>query len=309
MANFEDLYFKSSTGVNTIHALICTPEQSPRGIVQIVHGISEHIDRYKNFMEFLAENGFAVIGNDHLGHGKSVAKPEEKGLFCENDGWGHVVSDLVKVNEIAREKFPGVKYIMFGHSMGSFLTRTFIVKHPEKYDMAIISGTGHQGKLLITAGNMLAGMAIKSKGYDSDGAKLNNLCMGSYLKKIKSPKTPFDWLSRDEKMVEKYARDESCGFVCKAGLYADMMKGIRFVTDMANISKVDKDKPVYFMSGSEDPVGDYGKGVRTAYECFRKAGVKDVTMKLYEGGRHEMLNEINSEEVYTDILNWLNERV
>lgn len=230
------------------------------------------------------------------------------GLSVE-DGWNHVVDDLVTLHDITAEQYPGVKYVMFGHSMGSFLVRTYIVDHPDKYDMAIISGTGHQGKLLVGAGNLMAKNIIKKKGYDSDGTKLNDLSMGGYLKKIDDPRTPCDWLSRDAAQVDKYMADELCGFTAKAGLYGDMLKGVKYVTDMANIAKVKPDKPVYFMSGSADPVGDYGKGVKKAYTCFQKAGVKDLSLKLYEGGRHEMLNETNKDQVYQDILTWLYQRV
>ena len=230
------------------------------------------------------------------------------GLSVE-DSWNHVVDDLVTLHDITAEHFPSVKYVMFGHSMGSFLVRTYIVDHPDKYDMAIISGTGHQGKLLVGAGNLMAKNIIKKKGYDSDGTKLNDLSMDGYLKKIDKPRTPCDWLSRDAAQVDKYMADELCGFTAKAGLYGDMLKGVKYVTDMANIAKVKPDKPVYFMSGSADPVGDYGKGVKKAYTCFQKAGVKDLSLKLYEGGRHEMLNEIHKEQVYQDILNWLYQRV
>lgn len=309
MAVFEEFFFYSSTGKNKLHGLKCVPEGPVRAVVQIAHGIAEHIDRYRDFMEFLANSGFLVVGNDHLGHGKSITGEADQGVFCPEDGWGHVVKDLEILHDIVTEQYPGVKHVMFGHSMGSFLVRTYIVDYPDKYDLAILSGTGHQGKLLVGVGNMMAKYTVKKKGYDSDGTKLNELSMGSYLKKIENPRTPCDWLSRDTEQVDRYMADELCGFTAKAGLYGDMLKGVKYVTDMANISRMDPNKPVYFMSGSADPVGDYGKGVRKAYQCFQKAGVKDLSMKLYEGGRHEMLNEINRGEVYQDILNWLNERV
>lgn len=309
MVQFEDFYYDSSTGKNQIHALKCTPEGEVRAVVQIAHGIAEHIDRYRDFMAYLADHGFAVVGDDHLGHGKTITSEKDKGVFCPEDGWNCVVKDLVRLHDIVAAQYPGVKYVMFGHSMGSFLVRTYIVDYPGKYDMAIISGTGHQGKLIVGVGNMMAKRTIKKKGYDSDGTKLNDLSMGGYLKRIESPRTPCDWLSRDTLQVDQYMADELCGFTARAGLYGDMLKGVKYVTDMANISKMDPDKPIYFMSGSEDPVGDYGKGVKKAYECFRKAGVRDVSIRLYDGGRHEMLNETNRDEVYQDILDWLNERV
>ena len=309
MAKFEAFYYTSSTGKNRIYALKCEPEGEVRAVVQIVHGIAEHIDRYRDFMEYLAGNGFVVVGDDHLGHGKTITCEEDKGVFYPEDGWNHVVKDLILLHNIMAAQYPNAKYVMFGHSMGSFLVRTYIADYPDQYDMAILSGTGHQGKLLVSVGNMMAKHTIKKYGYASDGTKLNNLSMGGYLKRIDNPRTTFDWLSRDTAEVDKYMADELCGFTAKAGVYADMMKGVQYVTSMDTISKVDPNKPIYFMSGSEDPVGDYGKGVQKAYGCFRKAGVKDVIIKLYEGDRHEMLNETNRDEVYLDVLTWLNQRV
>ncbi len=309
MAKFEDFEFTSSIGNHPMHGLKCTPDKEVRAIFQIAHGIAEHIDRYRNFMEFLADNGILAVGSDHLGHGKSFLTPEEKGAFYPEDGWNHAVDDLVVLHDIMVKDYPDVPYVFFGHSMGSFMARTYIIDHPDKYDLAIISGTGHQGKGLVAMGLFIGSGQVKSKGYYSDGKMMNNLSMGSYLKKIDNPKTEFDWLSRDEAQVAKYAADELCGFVAKTGLYKDMLTGIKYITDMKNIAKMPKDKPVYFMSGTADPVGDYGKGVKKAAECFKKAGIKDVEVKLYEGGRHEMLNEINKDEVYQDILAWLNKRI
>ena len=309
MSVFKDIYFDSSNGKNKVRALICVPDGEVRGVVQIAHGIAEHIDRYRDFMEYLADNGFVVAGDDHLGHGKTMTGEEDKGQFSDKDGWNCVVKDLVSLHDLMVTEYPGINYIVFGHSMGSFLMRTYIADYPSKYDMAIISGTGHQGKLLVTAGNIIAQNTIKKKGYDSDGTSLNNLSMGGYQKKIKNPRTDCDWLSRDEAQVDKYVADETCGFTAKAGLYADMLKGVKYVTDMNNIRKIRKDKPVLFISGDMDPVGEYGKGVKKAYGCFKKAGIADVTMKLYPEGRHEMLNELNKDEVYKDILDWISERL
>ena len=309
MPKFEDFYFPSSTGCNQIHARKCLPEGQPRAVVQIAHGIAEHIDRYDDFAAFLASNGFVVVGNDHLGHGKSIASPAEQGFFAEQDGWTHVVDDMEILHDKLRAEYPDLPYIFFGHSMGSFLTRTYLIRHPRKYDAAIISGTGHQGAPLVLAGNAAAGLMVKLKGPRADGQALNDMAFGSYCKKIPEPRTPFDWLSRDPASVDKYIADPLCGFVAKVSLYRDMMQGVKFITNQKNIDRMGKEQPIYFMSGEDDPVGDYGAGVEKAYKAFLHAGVKDVTIRLYPGGRHEMLNEINKEDVYKDILNWLNSKM
>mgnify|MGYP002768136885 FL=1 len=309
MPSFQDFYFQSSTGRTSIHALKCVPDGKPRAVVQIAHGIAEHIDRYRPFMEFLADNGFVAAGNDHLGHGKSIRVPEEQGFFAEKDGWWRVVDDMDKLHGIMSKEYPELPYVLFGHSMGSFLTRTYLIKHPDRYDAVILSGTGHQSPALVLGGNAAASVMAKLNGAMGDGAKLDSLAFGTYLSKIENPRTKFDWLSRDTEQVDKYIADPLCGFVGKIGLYRDMMQGIKFITSEKNIAQMNKEKPVYFMSGDSDPVGDYGKGVERAYKAFCNAGLHDVFMRLYPGGRHEMLNETNKEQVYQDILNWLNEKI
>lgn len=309
MPSFQDFYFQSSTGRTSIHALKCVPDGKPRAVVQVAHGIAEHIDRYRPFMEFLADNGFVAAGNDHLGHGKSIRVPEEQGFFAEKDGWWRVVDDMDKLHDIMSNEYPELPYVLFGHSMGSFLTRTYLIKHLDKYDGVILSGTGHQSPALVLGGNAAASVMAKLNGAMGDGTKLDSLAFGSYLNKIENPRTKFDWLSRDTEQVDKYIADPLCGFVGKIGLYRDMMQGIKFITDKKNIAQMNKEKPVYFMSGDGDPVGDYGKGVERAYKAFCDAGLHDVFMRLYPGGRHEMLNETNKEQVYQDILSWLNEKI
>ena len=310
MANITEFSFTSSTGKNTIRAKKYIPESDNiKGIVQIAHGIAEHIDRYEDFMTFLADNNYIAVANDHLGHGKSIANDAEQGVFANIDGWNTVVKDMVQLHDIISADYPNLPYIMFGHSMGSFLTRTYIIDYPDKFDAAIISGTGHQGKMLVFGGNAISKILVKSKGYESNGQKLNDIAFGSYLNKVENPRTPFDWLSKDNDVVDKYMNDPLCGFVASSGLYGDMMKGIKYITKQANINKMPKDKPIYFMSGEDDPVGDYGKGVKKAYECFKKAGLTDLMIRLYPTGRHEMLNETNKDQVYQDILNWLNDKV
>lgn len=309
MPNFEDFYFDSCTGHNRIRVRKCTPDIAPRTVIQIEHGIAEHIERYDDFMMFLAENGFVAVGDDHLGHGKSISSPEDQGIFEEKDGWSFVLKDIDTLRSMMRREYPDLPYIFFGHSMGSFLVRSYIILHPEKYDAAVISGTGHQSAALVTGGNVMANALVKLQGARAVGQTLNDIAFGSYCDKIENARTSFDWLSRDNEVVDKYIADPLCGFVAKNSLYRDMMAGIKFVTSQKNINKMNKQAPVYFMSGAADPVGDYGKGVEKAYKCFCNAGLQDVMIRLYPEGRHEMLNELNKDAVYQDILNWLNEKL
>ncbi len=309
MPNFQDFYYNSCTGKNRLHARKCVPDGVPRAVVQIAHGIAEYIDRYDPFMEFLAQNGFVAVGNDHLGHGKSIRNPDEQGFFAESMGWNYVVEDMDNLRTMMRREYPDLPYIFFGHSMGSFLTRTYIIQHPEKYDAVILSGTGHQSAPMVAAGLALSSAAVKLYGPHKIGKTLNDICFGAYNKGFENPRTPFDWLNRDEAEVDKYMNDPLCGFVATVSLFRDMMGGIKFITSQKNIDSMNKEPPVYFMSGDADPVGENGKGVERAYRAFCAAGLKDVMMRLYPGGRHEMLNEINKREVYQDVVDWIDSKM
>ncbi|MBQ3803123.1 MAG: alpha/beta hydrolase [Oscillospiraceae bacterium] len=309
MPEIRDFYFPSTNGKNKILARICTPDKPPKAVVQIAHGIAEHISRYDPFMFFLAENGYVAVGNDHLGHGLSAENEDGLGIFDTQNGWTYAVDDMKALRDQVRQEFHDIPYIFFGHSMGSFLTRTYLIRYPDQYDAAILSGTGQQSPALINAGFFAANLLTLLRGPGADGKLLNDMAFGSYCKKIDNPRTPFDWLSTNEENVDRYIADPLCGFVAKCSMYRDMMGGLKFLTKQSNIDKMNKDAPIYFMSGAEDPVGDYGAGVEKAYRAFCDAGLHDVTMKLYPSGRHEMLNETNREEVMQDILAWLDQRV
>lgn len=309
MPIFEEFHFTSSTGVNQIRAIKCVPESSPRGIVQIAHGIADHIDRYKKFMMFLADKGFVVTGNDHLGHGHTISHPIEQGFFAYKDGWSHVVNDMDKLRSIMMVEYPELPYIFFGHSMGSFLTRTYIIDHPDNYHAVIISGTGHMTAPMVAGGLTLSSAISSVKGPRYISKLIDNIAFGSYNKGFAPNRTKFDWISRDENEVDKYIADPFCGFIACASTFRDMMGGIKFITNQDNIGKMNKSRPVLFISGDADPVGENGKGVLRAYDAFCKAGLEDVYVKLYPGGRHEMLNETNNQEVYNDILSWLDSKL
>ena len=309
MPTFKDFYFNSSTGKNKIHARMCVPDAEPRAIVQIIHGIAEYIDRYDEFMSFLADNGIIAVGTDHLGHGKSIESEEQTGFFAYDNGWDYVVRDEEVLRLAMHENYPELPIIVFGHSMGSFMARTLLIRYPDAFNAAIISGTGNQGAALVNGGLIMGNLVTGLKGAHHYSKFLNNLAFGSYNKIYDNPKTEYDWLSRDEANVQKYIDDPLCGFIPSCSLFRDMMTGVKFITNKKNLTAMNKDMPVYFISGDMDPVGECGKGVQKAYNNFLEAGMKDVSIKLYPGGRHEMLNEINKDEVYTDILAWLDSEI
>lgn len=309
MPTFKDFYFNSSTGKNKIHARMCVPDAEPRAIVQIIHGIAEYIDRYDEFMSFLADNGIIAVGTDHLGHGKSIESEEQTGFFAYDNGWDYAVRDEEVLRLAMHENYPELPIIVFGHSMGSFMARTLLIRYPDAFNAAIISGTGNQGAALVNGGLFMGNLVTGLKGAHHYSKFLNNLAFGSYNKIYENPKTEYDWLSRDEANVQNYIDDPLCGFIPSCSLFRDMMTGVKFITNKKNLTAMNKDMPVYFMSGDMDPVGECGKGVQKAYNNFLEAGMKDVSIKLYPGGRHEMLNEINKDEVYTDILTWLDSKI
>ncbi|MBR0354265.1 MAG: lysophospholipase [Oscillospiraceae bacterium] len=309
MPSFREFNFASTTGSNKLYAVMAIPDGEVRGVVQIAHGVAEYIDRYRPFMEFLAQNGFVAVGNDHLGHGRSITVPEEQGFFAEKNGWQYVLDDMAKLHKMTAEQYPGLPYIFFGHSMGSFLTRHYVILHPDEPTLTIICGTGHQLPAMVAGGNTMAKLGVALCGPRKIGKLLNKVAFGSYCKDIPNPRTDSDWLNRDPAQVDKYISDPLCGFVPTVSLFRDMMGGVKFITDPKHIALMNKKTPVLFIAGGEDPVGERGEGVKRAAQAFKDAGIQDVSLKLYPGARHEILLETNREEVFGDVVAWINEKL
>ena len=310
MATLRTFTFPSSDGRHTCHGSCWQPARDlPRGVVQIVHGVAEHMGRYDWFARFLAGHGYAVCGADHLGHGRTGAEDGKFGYFGPRRGWELVTRDVRRLRLMAGDRFPGVPYFLLGHSMGSFLTRTYLCRYPGTVDGAILSGTGQESALLVGAGKLLAGLIARVKGPDARSSLVNELSLGAYNKKFRPNRTSADWISRDEKVVDAYLRDPWCTFTPTVGMFRDMLGGLQYIASPAALAQMDPDTPVYLFSGDQDPVGGNGAGVRKVYGYFEKQGTRDLTMKLYPGGRHEMLNELNREEVYGDVLSWLDGHV
>ncbi len=309
MGQIRDFSFPSSSGQNDIHCRSWTPDGKIRGVVQIVHGVAEHIGRYDAFARFLNEHGFAAAGDDHLGHGLSIRDDAEKGWFAEKDGWNKLVRDEKTLRDRLREAYPGVPLILLGHSMGSFIARTYTGIYPNDFDAFILSGTGQPPAIVSRVGHALAAREIQRHGSKYRSPMLQNIAFGSYLKRIEDPIGPNDWMCRDEAVIRAYDADPLCGFVGSAGLMYDMTTGLNTIGGMRHMAKMNRAMPVLFISGEEDPVGGYGKQVRTVAERFRAAGMQDVSVKLYPGARHEVLNELNKEEVWNDVLAWLESKI
>ena len=305
MPNRKEFYFPSSDGKTSIHAVEWLPEGEPIGVYQIAHGVAEYALRYEPFAEYLNSKGFVVVANDHIGHGLSVAEGAAPLYFGEKDGWTHVVDDMFELRKQTGKKYPGIPYILMGHSMGSFLARTYLIRYPGSVTAAIIMGTGQQPGYMVAGGRLAAKVIGKKSGYDKFNETVDGLAFGAYNKPFEPKRTNYDWLSANEENVDKYIADPLCGGGATTGLFLEMLGGIGFIGKPSNLAKMDKNTPILFISGEMDPVGDLGKGVKKTYESFQKAGVKDVTLKLYPGLRHEILNEKEKDQVYADIWAWV----
>ena len=357
MRDFEEKRFKSSDGVHECYSIIMRPDGEPKGILQISHGMCEYIGRYLDFMSCMADKGYVVCGNDHLGHGKTVLSEEELGYFgAGENGWKYALNDLHRMTSIIKAEYPGVPLVLLGHSMGSFLARAYAVKYGKECAGFIFMGTADafeadfrsfvnktvtkmdklsgaagmitpkfkdignklsfkldgklEGKdkyvgraaiaLLIKQANAIA----KVKGDQHRSKTLTKIGFGKYNDRITKVKTGYEWLSRDEALVKKYARDPLCNFLFTVNGWQNIAAMMWYVSDDRWYENFPKTTPTLFMSGLEDPVGSYGKGVRTVFRRLLDEGCK-VNMRLYEGARHELINETNREKVYEDIADYL----
>ena len=302
-----DIWYDSK-GAGKIHACRWTPEGEVKAVVQIVHGIAEFVERYDDFANYLTGLGFAVVAEDHMGHGQSINGEGIQGYF--HGGWFTAIEDTMQLMKDTREVFHNAPYILFGHSMGSFMARTILYKYPDSgISAAVICGTAWQPAFALPALIKIIEAMNKKLGETAPNQKLNDMIFGSYNGKVEHPRTSHDWLTRDNKIVDEYIAHPLCGFVPSGGLLRDMMQGIWFIEQKDNLNAMRKDLPVFFIAGGDDPVGNYGKGIHQAVEAFRKAGMTDVSVRIYPLCRHEILNEINKEEVYEDVAEWINARI
>lgn len=288
------------------------PERAahPRGIVQIVHGMAEHSARYAAFARFLADRGYAVCAHDHIGHGKSVKDPSLFGCLPVKNGAQILVEDVHRLRGYMAELFPeGTPYILFGHSMGSFIVRVYLAHHGEGLAAAIVCGTAQQPRIASLGGGALARFLVTTRGENYRSSFLDNIGAGAYGKKIPDARTPYDWICTDSAVVDAYIADDGCGFMFSVGGYAALLDLTAEIVTPACAAGVPDGLPVLFMAGALDPVGDNGVGPKAAAEQMAKLSQARVDVKLYEGMRHEVLNEIGHERVFEDVAQWIEEHV
>ena len=306
----EEFYFPSRDNRTKIHALRWKPETDrPVCIVQIVHGMAEYADRYEEFARFLTDRGVVVTGEDHLGHGKSAVEGKNYGYFCEQDPATVVVRDVHRLKKMTQEAYPGVPYILMGHSMGSFIVRNYLCRYGSGIDGALILGTGMQSAALLAVSKLTAGIQKLFYGDNHISRLIDRGAFGAYNKKIPSPNTAMDWLSRDEAKVKEYMEDPLCGFTFTVNGFSTLFTLISRIRKKKNLEKIPENLPVHFASGDADPVGNYGKGVRAAYDSLKKAGMNQLSLKLYESDRHELLNEKDRGQVMEDLWQWIEKTV
>lgn len=309
MAELKEFYYPSRDEKRTpIHAAKWIPTVSIRGILIIAHGMSEHILRYDELATFMAAQGFVVAGNDHLGHGKTAAEESDFGYFCERDGDVVVVRDVHRLKKMIQEEYPGVPVFVLGHSMGSFIMRNYIYKYGKGINGALFLGTGKINSMSLKLGRLYLKLYAPFVGWKTTAVGIK-LPTADYGARIENPVSKSDWLTSRRSAVEAFDNDPLNDHSFTLNGYDVLAKLIINAQDKKNLAKIPKDLPVYFMSGTEDPLGEYGKGIPVIRDSYVAAGLTDVGMKLYEGDRHEIWNEKDRFQVFEDILKWMEARL
>jgi alpha-beta hydrolase superfamily lysophospholipase len=301
------LTFQSIDGTE-IFAMKWSPKglQKPKAAVQIAHGYAEHIGRYDAFAGKLAEAGIAVYGNDHRGHGKTNGNAGEAICFADEAGFDKVLADMRALTEIIQAEYPGLPIFLFGHSMGSMLTRRYIQLYGNDLAGAVLSGSGVFTNGLLRLGTVVAASEIKRNGRAYPSLLLDKLVFQNFNRGFKPARTELDWLSRDPVEVDKFLADPLRGKIGSAGYFQDFFSGLLVMNNAVNIQSTPKDLPMHFISGTADPVGGKaGKGIVQTCRAYQQAGLQDVSYKLYEGARHELLNETNKDSVTQDVIEWV----
>lgn len=307
----ENFSFLSKNGKTKIHAVRWMPDNKEwSAILQITHGMQEYIERYTEFAEFMTNQGFLVVGHDHLGHGESVLSPQDYGFFTENNPSDTLVEDMHTLRTIIQKENPSIPYFMLGHSMGSYMLRKYITLHNGNLRGIIIVGTGSMPDFTMKLGMKICSFLAGIKGWHYVSKFVKKLSfMGPYKQfDVTGKDIARNWLTRDLEIAERYYHDPKSQFSFTVNGYYGLMEAVLYDNQPENIAKIPKKLPIFLVSGEKDPVGDLGKGVKKVYEQYEAAGLGDITWKLYPEGRHEILNEINRNEVYEEIFSWINVR-
>lgn len=309
----EVFTFLSKDGKTNIHAVKWIPDSGEyKAILQITHGMIEYIERYEPFAKFMTENGYMVVGHDHLGHGESVNTNEDLGFFADVDSPSdYLIEDMHKLRTTIKRENPGVPYFMFGHSMGSYMLRKYLSVYNDNLRGAIICGTGFSPEKVTKMGIMATKLMKVLKGSHGRSKMLRDLTYDKYYKKFDmfGKDASNSWLTRDEEIVKKYYADPKCTYMFTVNGYVGLTEAVLYSCKQENVDKIPNKLPIFIVSGSDDPVGGCSEGVMKVVNMFKESGKVDLTYKLYDGFRHEILNEIGKEQVYSDLLAWMNVRI
>lgn len=301
----EDIYYNSRDQKTKIHAVEwCSDTEKPKCVLQIIHGMAEYIECYDYFANYLVAHGFVVVGEDHLGHGKSGTDNGRYGYFCKTDPATVVVRDVHRLKKIMQQKYPNIPYFILGHSMGSFILRNYLFRYGTGIDGALIIGTGNQEAWKTAFGKWLTRFLAAFQGWEHPSGLINAVIFGKNNRHVEHPSTIMSWLTRDTERVEKYMEDKACGFTFTLNGFFALFELISRCQNRKNLEKIPKELPIFIASGDKDPVGNYGKAVEKLYEMYRFLGL-NVRLKMYPNARHEILNEINKLDVYKDVEAWL----
>jgi alpha-beta hydrolase superfamily lysophospholipase len=280
-----------------------------KGVIQISHGVGEHAGRYQPIAKILQREGYEVYANDHRIHGKSAKNDAFLGFYDGDDYFSDALNDMRHLTDIIKKEHPNKKIILFGHSMGSLLSREYATKYGGDLEALILSGTANFMKGLGSFGLLSAQFLGKLNGKHRSNEFLKKLFFTQFNKKFKPNRTKVDWISSDENQVDLFEADPLRIEDFSLSVFLDLLKGSKKVNQVSTFKNTPKDLPLFIFSGDKDPVGEMGKGVEKVTNKYQKSGIKDITLKLYKGGRHEMLNEVNKNEVEQDVINWLNEKI
>ena len=306
MVRKEELTFKSRDRQTTLHAIRWIPDGEPVAILQIIHGMQEYIDRYDEFANFLAEKGILVMGNDHLGHGKSIDERVPYGYFCKNDPATVLVRDAHRLKKMTQEDYPGIPCFILGHSFGSFVAREYITRYGTGIKGAIIQGTAFMSNGTVKSMNALVNIMQFIMGEKYRSNMINDMAFKGYLKRIPNPRTKFDWLSHNEASVDKYAADPACNFIFTLNGFKTMAELLKRIQDLDKMEDIPKDLPILITAGREDPVGNYGEAPRKLFDIYKKQlQIRNVELKLYDEMRHELQQETKRDQVFEDQYQWL----
>ena len=296
--------FLSSEGTKRIHYEIIEPTngEKPKAAIQIVHGMCEYFGRYAEFSEFMANNGYLVAGDDHLGHGITAVNEEDKGFFSEYNGWRFLVRDEKRMTDIIKEKYHDTPIILFGHSMGSFIARLYTSWYPESISAALYMGTS--GGVPDGAAGAAVKLLENVTGTKTHLEQSQWMFYHFLTRRIDDKNSELDWITRDKDKIEIYNSDPLGNLAFTSGAYRDLVRLLSEVSKREWAYSLPKTLPIMLMSGDEDPIGDFGKGVRRVYERLKKAGMTNLSIRTYIDARHELINETNRQEVFEDILRW-----